>query len=70
MPQPFTLDDVVRNAELARRPSRPSDIAAENKALNDLAETLADPPSTVLQKLVALALKHSRYNVDKDELGR
>jgi signal transduction histidine kinase len=55
MDQPFTLGDVVTNAELAGRPSRAADYQAEVEAMNILAETLAHSPQTLLQKLVEVA---------------
>src|SRR5262245_3404346 len=51
-----TLDDVLITAELARRPARSPNYAAENRALGDLAEAMADSPQTILQKLVEMAL--------------
>ncbi|MDC0747487.1 hybrid sensor histidine kinase/response regulator [Polyangium mundeleinium] len=42
--------------ELARRPSRQPDHAAENRALVELAEALTGPPEAILPKLVELAL--------------
>ena len=51
-----TLDDVLITAELARRPRRSPNYAAENRALADLAEAMADSPQTILQKLVEMAL--------------
>src|SRR5262249_12571883 len=51
-----SLDDVLVTAELARRPTRSSDYAAEGRALTALAEAMADSPQTLLQKLVETAL--------------
>lgn len=42
--------------ELGRRPARPPDHAAENRALGALAEAMAADPPTTLQKLVDTAL--------------
>jgi PAS domain S-box-containing protein len=53
---PAALDDVLITAELARRPTRTRDYEAENRALADLAEAMADSPQTILQKLVETAL--------------
>src|SRR6516164_7874148 len=53
---PASLDDVIITAELARRPTRPPDYAAEGRALTGLAEAMADSPQTILQKLVETAL--------------
>ncbi|HVK70740.1 MAG TPA: GAF domain-containing protein [Polyangium sp.] len=46
--------------ELARRPSRQPDHAAENRALVELAEALTGPPEAILPKLVELALSLCR----------
>src|SRR5215831_1964245 len=53
---PVSLDDVLVTAELARRPTRSPDYAAEGRALTALAEAMADSPQTILQKLVETAL--------------
>ena len=53
---PFNLDDVVINAELRYRPSRPPDYKAERDALIELSHTMADAPQMILQKLVETAL--------------
>jgi len=45
---PFSLDEVVINSELLRRPSRPPDHEAENEAFIVLAQTLADSPDMIL----------------------
>ena len=52
---PFGLEDVVLNAEILRRPSRPPDYEAENNALQTLAKTMVESPQTILQKLVETA---------------
>lgn len=53
-----SLDDVVINSQLLSRPSRPPDYQAEDDALTALAQTMADAPQTILQKLVEMALQH------------
>lgn len=50
-----SLDEVLCTDELRRRPARPPDYAAENRALAALAEAMAQSPSTILQKLVNTA---------------
>src|SRR5206468_1077205 len=50
------LDDVLRTEELRRRPSRPPEHAAENRAMNALAEAMARAPRAILQQLVDTAL--------------
>jgi signal transduction histidine kinase len=45
------LESVLCTEELQRRPSRPPDYQAENRALVTLAQALADAPSTILQTL-------------------
>jgi signal transduction histidine kinase len=57
---PFNLDDVIINSELARRPSRAPDYVAENSALIALAQTMADSPQMILQKLVETTLRLCR----------
>jgi PAS domain S-box-containing protein len=47
---------VTSTAELLRRPSRPPDYAAENRALVALAQELATSPDGILQKLADTAL--------------
>jgi|GEM_PF-1274823 len=59
-PSRLNLADVVINPELARRLSRPPDYELENCALIALAETMADRPETILQKLVETALRLCR----------
>ena len=51
-----SLDDVIITDELARRPTRSPDYAAEGRALTALAEALTDSPQTILQKLAETAL--------------
>ncbi|WP_445504702.1 PAS domain S-box protein [Microvirga sp. G4-2] len=51
------VDDVPIPAELVRRPSRPPDYAAENRALTTLAQEMASTPRTVLQTCAALAME-------------
>lgn len=53
---PFNLDDVIINAELRCRPSRPPNYKAERDALRVLSHTMADAPQMILQKLVETAL--------------
>jgi two-component system CheB/CheR fusion protein len=50
----------VAAEELARRPSRPPDYAAENRALVALARTLATNPGELLQRLSETALELCR----------
>ena len=45
------VESILCNDELNRRPSRPPDYEAENRALVTLAQTLADSPQTILQSL-------------------
>jgi C4-dicarboxylate-specific signal transduction histidine kinase len=45
------LDSIICTEELHRRPSRPPDYQAENRALVELASALADSPQTILQTL-------------------
>jgi signal transduction histidine kinase len=53
---PFSLDNVVINAELRGRPSRAPDYKAERDALIVLSHTMADAPQMILQKLAETAL--------------
>jgi PAS domain S-box-containing protein len=55
-PHPTRLRSMLSTAELARRPSRPPDHEAENRALIDLAQSLAASPEGILQKLADTAL--------------
>ena len=74
----FTLDDVVITAELARRPSRPPDYEAENRALVGLMEFMASrlQADDVLQQLSDMAMKLCRGQsagvslLERDEEGR
>ena len=50
------LRSMLSTAELVRRPSRPPDYAAENRALIALAQVMATSPDTILQKLADTAL--------------
>ncbi|HEV2847218.1 MAG TPA: ATP-binding protein [Thermoanaerobaculia bacterium] len=50
------LEEVFPTAELSRRPARPPDHAAENRALVALAQEMASSPEGILQKLVDTAL--------------
>ncbi|PVE20746.1 hypothetical protein DC522_30540 [Microvirga sp. KLBC 81] len=51
------VDDVLIPAELARRPCRPPDYEAENRALATLAEEMATNPRSVLQTCAALSME-------------
>ena len=53
----FNLNDVVGNAELVQRPSRPPDYEAESNALIALAQTMGDAPEMILQNLAETALQ-------------
>ena len=57
---PLGLEDVVINYELLNRQSRAPDYEAENHALVTLAQTLADAPDKILQKLAETALQLCR----------
>ncbi len=50
------LQSVLSTAELRRRPSRPPDLAAENRALIALVQEMAGSPDGILQKLADTAL--------------
>jgi PAS domain S-box-containing protein len=50
------LESVLSTAELSRRPSRPPDYAAENRALIALVTEMAASPDGILQKLAETAL--------------
>ena len=50
------LESVITTAQLSRRPSRPPEIAAENRALVELAQEMATSPDGILQKLAETAL--------------
>ncbi len=52
-----SLRDVDVTIELARRPTRPPDHAAENRALVELAHQMAEAPHSILQKLADTALE-------------
>jgi len=54
------LESVLCTEELKRRPSRPPDYQAENKALLALAQELTNSPGSVLQRLVDIALELCR----------
>ena len=54
---PACLDDVLITGELARRPARAPDFAAENRALTALALEMANQPHRVLQKLAELVVE-------------
>ena len=57
---PLGLDDVVINSELLCRPCKAPDYEAENEALMGLAQTLADAPDKILQRLAETALQLCR----------
>jgi signal transduction histidine kinase len=57
---PVPLESVITTAELGRRPSRPPDYEAENRALVALAQEMASSPTGILQKLVDAALELCR----------
>lgn len=54
------LKEVIINPELLRRPSKAPDYKAENLALMALAQTLADTPDKILQRLAETALQLCR----------
>jgi signal transduction histidine kinase/CheY-like chemotaxis protein len=47
-----SVDTVLCTDELQRRPSRPPDLEAENRALTSLMRALAESPDAVLQRMV------------------
>jgi len=55
-PAPSDLESIVSIAELSRRPSRPADHAAENRALVGLAQVMAVSPDAILHRLADAAL--------------
>lgn len=57
---PSSLESVLCTEELSRRPSRPPDYQAENRALIALAQELTNSPGSVLQRLVDIALELCR----------
>ena len=54
------LRSMLSTAELSRRPSRPPDHEAENRALIALAQEMAASPESILQKLADTALSLCR----------
>lgn len=56
----FSVDAVISNDELARRPSRPADRDAQRRALDALAQQLSGSPRRVLQSLSDAALQLCR----------
>ena len=54
------LEDVVINSELINRPPKAPNYEAENQALLALAQTLADAPDKILQRLAETALQLCR----------
>jgi signal transduction histidine kinase/CheY-like chemotaxis protein len=59
-PSPLGLKDVIINSELLNRPSKAPDYKAENQALMALAQTMADAPDMILQRLAETALQLCR----------
>jgi PAS domain S-box-containing protein len=51
-----SLASVITTIELSRRPPRPPDLAAENRALLALAQVMAGSPDRILRKLAKTAL--------------
>jgi signal transduction histidine kinase/ActR/RegA family two-component response regulator len=54
------LENVVINSELLNRPAKAPNYEAENQALMALAQTLADAPDMILQRLAETALQLCR----------
>jgi signal transduction histidine kinase/CheY-like chemotaxis protein len=54
---PLRLEDVVINSELLNRPSKAPNYKDENQALIALAQTLADAPDKIMQRLAETALQ-------------
>ncbi|MDI1313652.1 PAS domain-containing protein [Prosthecobacter sp.] len=52
----WRLEDILKDEELASRPSRPPNYQADSEALVALARHMAESPKTILQKLVETAL--------------
>jgi PAS domain S-box-containing protein len=52
-----SVDDVIITEEITRRPSRPPDYAAENRALVALAQKITTDPQGVLQRVAELAME-------------
>ena len=70
-----TLESLVANEELARRPARPPDFEGENRALVSLAERMATAPKDALEHLVQIALElccaqSSGISLVEEENGR
>ena len=57
---PVGLEEVVINSELLNRPSKAPNYEAENQALMVLAQTLANAPDMILQRLAETALELCR----------
>jgi PAS domain S-box-containing protein len=55
-----SLESILITDELNRRPSRPPDYEAENRALLCIAQHMADSPRSTLQKLAEIALEICR----------
>ncbi|MGH7249012.1 MAG: GAF domain-containing protein, partial [Pseudomonadota bacterium] len=52
-----SADDILIGAELARRPARKPDFAAESEALHTLARLLIDRPESLPKRLAEIALE-------------
>ena len=52
-----SVDEVIITEEITRRPSRPPDYAAENRALVALAQKITTDPQGVLQSVAELAME-------------
>ena len=59
-PSPLGLEDVVINSQFLNRSSRAPNYEAENRALMALAQTLANAPDMILQRLAETALQLCR----------
>ncbi|HUO61506.1 MAG TPA: ATP-binding protein [Candidatus Acidoferrales bacterium] len=51
------LESIIITDELSRRPPRPPDHEAENRALVSLMQSMATSPGTILQQLVEVAMR-------------
>ena len=59
-PEVADLDSVISTSELSRRPTRPPDHEAENRAMVALVEAMTASPDDILQNLVETALELCR----------
>ncbi len=50
------LDDVIITSQLAERPSKPPDFAAENKTLLELADQITEDPENIWRRMATVAL--------------